>query len=328
MAIVAEVGRGAARAALVVILLVRGASADSSSVAQALFDRGRRLLEQGDVSAACAMFAESQRVQPAGGTLMNLAACHAREGKTATAWAEFNDALAQAKRDGRNDRVGEAKRQIEQLEPHLARVRIAVGSTAPDGLVLRLDGTVLGLASSGTAVPVDPGPHSVDATAVGRVPWAIAVDVPPHTTVQVDVPSLASAPTPTPTPAQAADHAPVAPSPEITSPHERPSRVPAFLIGAIGVVGLGIGIAMDVVASSKHADLVSKCVGGCSSAERGEVSDFYAFRAASAIAYVTGVLGIAGGATLWLLSPSPSASRAASTRLSISPGSIGVGGQF
>ena len=49
--------------------------------AEALFERGKQLVEQGHTAEACAAFAESQRLDPAGGTLLRLALCHEASGQ-------------------------------------------------------------------------------------------------------------------------------------------------------------------------------------------------------------------------------------------------------
>src|SRR5437868_2773215 len=79
-------------------------TADDKALATILFRDGRTLLAAGKVLEACLKFEESQRLDPAGGTILNLALCHEREGRLARAWSEFKEAEAVARGDGRSDR--------------------------------------------------------------------------------------------------------------------------------------------------------------------------------------------------------------------------------
>ena len=109
--------------ALVVAPMVVGTAAayaqEASPVAEALYREGKRLIEANRVAEACIKFAESQRVEPATGTLLNLANCHEKEGKTATAWAEFTQVAGTADLKGQTRRAAFAHEHADALEKNL-----------------------------------------------------------------------------------------------------------------------------------------------------------------------------------------------------------------
>ena len=104
------------------------ASAQSAdqTLAQSLFDQGLKLANEGNFKEACPKFAESQKLDPGGGTLINLAKCREAEGKLASAWAAYNEALSYSIKDGRKEREEQARARITALAPNLATLRIMV----------------------------------------------------------------------------------------------------------------------------------------------------------------------------------------------------------
>jgi hypothetical protein len=97
------------------------ALAQDTAGATALYKEGLSLMEQKRYAEACPKLVESQRLDAGGGTLVAIALCHEAEGKLATAWADWDEAMSQAKRDHRADREKAAKQHIAALEPRLAK---------------------------------------------------------------------------------------------------------------------------------------------------------------------------------------------------------------
>jgi hypothetical protein len=148
------------------------AAGRNPAAAQALFEEAQRRVAVGDYEEACPKFKASYALDAAGGTLLNLADCLEKQGRTASAWSHFKDALVQAQRDGRSERVQYAQRHISALEPKLGYLTVQVPAASNvGGLTLQVDGTELVSAAWGTALPVDPGTHLVRAEAPGFEPF-------------------------------------------------------------------------------------------------------------------------------------------------------------
>jgi hypothetical protein len=301
-------------------MLARPALADPSaadrSMAAQLFEEGRVLLDQGRIDQACPKLEESQQLDPGGGTLLNVALCHEKQGRTATAWVEFVEARGIAKADNRPLRVGFAETHIAQLEPALSRVVVQVpaSSDVPD-LEIRRDGSVVGRAAWGTAVPVDPGDHLVEATAPGKILWRQSVVVAPGTDIRtVAIPPLQDAPaavadafhprllasTVPPTPPDADARA--AASTGDSSPRERTRALTTagWIALGVSVAAAGVSTYFSIHALSLKKDADRECPGNACSAQ-GVSTNSDAIRSAD-LATAMGAVGIAGlGAGVVLL---------------------------
>lgn len=136
-----------------------------------LFREGRELMLEGRFDEACPKIAESQRIDPHVGTLLNLAACHERQGKFASAWVEYQRALTTARSEGQTDRERLAEERIAVVEPRVPWVTIRASSSTPADVEITLDGAVVARAAIGKEMPVDAGEHVVRATSRDGEPF-------------------------------------------------------------------------------------------------------------------------------------------------------------
>lgn len=255
----------------------RGQERDATQ-AQSLFERARVLMDDGDLEHACPLFAESQRLDPGGGTLLNLALCHERQGKTATAWTEYKEALAIAVRDEREDRRAFAEEHLAAIEPKLPKLRVVVARPAP-GLAVRVDGALVSPLAYGLELPVDPGAHEVSASAPGRLPFRARASIAAGARVDLAVPELAA---------------------EVRETETRLATA-SWVLGGVAVAALGASAVTGIVALSADAAAKDKCA-----AERSFCPDpsYEDDRArASTFAWIsTGALAVAAGAAVaaWL----------------------------
>ena len=314
---------------LLVPSVARVAVADPSNrnpaAAQALYDEARRLSQGGKYADACPKFKESYQLDPGGGTLLNLADCYEKQGKTALAWTTFKDALVVAQRDGRNDRVEFATQHIASLEKRLARLTVQVsGAARVPGLSISLDGAPLGDAAWGLAMPVDPGGHVVRAEAPGKVPFEASIDVAATASrVGVDVPALADAPVES------------APVPESSAPvpvegEARGSNARAtvgWIVGGVGVASVGVASYFGLHAFSRWSDRNGDCAGGCTADAKTAGSDANQAATISDIAFGVGLAGVAVGTYLVLSGhrSAPAASQRAA-RFRVAPRAVARGG--
>ncbi len=164
------------------------------ALAEKLFQDGRQLFTDGEYDEACPKFEESYRLDPGTGTLLNMAACHDKQGKTATAWSEYELARQKLEQSG-DDRLKFAQTESKRLEAILSHLTVTVPEQAAvDGLEIRLDGTQLGEPLWGTRSPVDPGEHELVASAPGYETWTTEVNVSAESDdVVVEIPQLSAA---------------------------------------------------------------------------------------------------------------------------------------
>lgn len=289
------------------------------AMADALFKEGKALLARGKTAEACEKLASSYRIDPAGGTLINLARCHELLGKTATAWGEFNDALAMANKARNFERQTVAKQHLAALEKRLSRVTLTLPpANAAPGMAITLDGVTLALGALGTGMPVDPGEHTATAAAPGKLPWTTRVTLAEKEDATIVVPALADAPPPPPPPDASA------------SRWRKPLGAVGVGVGSAALlVGAGFGIRALVLGAQVRSACPDQACSpdGLDALGRGRT----AANVANALIPIGAALA-AGGVVLLVLSPAPAEAPKAGLHVipAIGPGavSLAVGGAF
>jgi hypothetical protein len=290
-----------------------GAQPSDKAGAEALFEQARRLMDAKRFAEACEKFAASHRLDPAVGTLLNLAECNERLDHLATAWAYYREAQALAQARSDSDRERYAREHAGGLEPRLAKLTIAARQIPP-GLEVKKDGLPVTIAALGTALPVDVGGHALEAVAPGRKRWTGRVEVPRDgVSVSVDVPALEEEDTPQ------REGSAVLPPGQSTPQREAPSRkvnedeglgvqrTAALVSAGVGVVAIGFGAVMAERAWSNWQDARPHC-------STQNVCDDFGFQQGqtahrqgdlATAGLVIGLAGLALGAVLWLTAPAP-----------------------
>ena len=303
--VVAKLERAGGIGALVIAaLLVPGfARADKVADAEDLFRRAKALMAQGKHEEACPMLRESYKSDPAPGTLLNLALCHERIGKTASAWGEFRvvEQQSRAASPPREDRVKIAREHAEKLEPRLSRIKLVVpAATRTAGLVIKIDGEEKG-EPLWSGVPVDPGTRTVEATATHKKPTVMKVKIDDEGVLQtVTIPALA-------------DAAPPASAAGVEQMEEyaenRARRTTGFVVGGLGLAVLATGAVFGVAAvinDSEAKKCAAPCTRGAGAGERDAATDrAFAFANIANVTVPLGLLGAAIGGYL-VLSAGPS----------------------
>lgn len=321
-----------------VALLPRMALAQDAAAADALFKAAKADMNKGDVKAACPKFQASYDLDAALGTLMNLAECHAQQGKLATSWAEWDRARAEATRADDAPRADLAQRRLDELTPRLPKLTVNVTGRAA-GLRIERDGTDMQQGMFGVALPLDPGAHQVRVLrgqaelqssaivlAEGQTK-SVTIDLAAIAKANPAPPSKPEPPPKVPPPIPVAAPPPPPPPPPPPAPREDPPGTWRKGLGAT-LIGLGghafINAAVFEVLALALGDS-DQCieVSGKMACNEGGLEDFDTRRTFAEVGQWVGLGGIvvfASGVVLMATAPSVTdADNAATNRLWLSP---------
>jgi serine/threonine-protein kinase len=314
-------------ASLTILCCVRPAVAEVTAgqraTAEALFQQAAQLMEQKKFNEACEQFAASQELDPGLGTTLYLADCYEQAGKTASAWALFQEAADGARRVQQADREQIANERAANLKGRLSKLELRVSAARRvPGLELRINDAPVPAASWNVPMPVDPGHARIEARAPGKKPWLVEIKVADGPANQVvEVAELANAPQPMST-----DSASVLG--EKLAPHDPGStqRMIGYVVGAAGVVGLAVGGYFGYRALSLNKDSKANCraedPNACTSEGAATRKDAQTAATVSTITSIGGGALLGTGLTLVFTAPSaaPTNARGGLPAQAASPG--------
>jgi hypothetical protein len=225
---------------------------------------------------------------------------------------------------------GECERHVTDVNGAIPtivfEVRDAAGAEVT-AVRVTMDGALLVERLEGTAISLDPGPHTFAFEVPGQSPVQQVIvlhegEKERHERISIgggSTPGPASSsdtsPTPPPAnppPADAAaapgGAAPVpAPATDASSSTWSAQKTWSVVLGGAGLVGLGVGSAFGLMALSERNDAQSACPGSrCATQDAANKwSSAGSTGNVSTIAFIVGGAGVAGAALLWFTAPSP-----------------------
>jgi hypothetical protein len=307
------------------VLAVAMAPTAAADDAGQLFDRGLAAFEAGRVAEGCPLLQRSYDIEARPGTIFTLAECEAKWGKNASALQHYHEYLARylklapSEQGRQRARQRIAETQVQSLEATVPSYTFVHPASAAEGGSVRVDGAVL---PSLQGVRLDPGEHVIVVDrGVGEKQElklvAVAGDkkrlelspglpnAPDPLELKSDKPKFELGPPPAPETASqpALERAPA-------SKGGGSSHTAAWIVGGLGVVGLGFGTVTGVMAMSKASITDSHCqdvfcdATGKKAADEGKTLAWI-----STAGFGVGVLGV-GAAIVMLVTDSGSGGNA------------------
>jgi hypothetical protein len=288
--------------ALAATLTSSFAFATDTAAAQALFSDARKLMNAGNFADACPKLEESENLDPGMGTLYNLGDCYEHVGKTASAWAAFDEVASEAKAAQQPAREQDARARSAALVGSLSHMTIDASAIKMlPGVEVSRDGTSVGTPQWGLSIPVDPGEHTVVALATGKKTWTTKITIAAREAKLVTLPAL--------------EDAPVAQSRGLADyPKDRPTndgktqRTIGLIVAGVGVVALATGVVFTLVSKNQESKSndndcdpnTNFCKTSNGVSER---SSAIADGNISTVGFIAGLILAGGGITLWATAP-------------------------
>jgi hypothetical protein len=291
-------------------------SASDIAAARSLGQEGVKLADSGNCQEAVDRLSRAEKLFHAPTTLGRLGECQVQIGKIVDGTENLNKVAREQLPPNAPPAFAaaqeRAKKVLADAKGKIARIKIAVAGASDVALTVKIDGEVVPLANLNTNRPVDPGEHTIEASAPGYKRASAKVTLPEG---GADSVALTLEPDPNAPKPEPASPGPVTPSQPQEPPSkaslsvssDSPSRVPVYAALGVGAAGLVVGTVFGLLASGKKSDLDSACANKhCTSAQQDTIDSGKSLATVSTVGFVIGAVGLAAGAVLYIVtSPKP-----------------------
>ena len=238
-----------------------------------------------------------------------------------------------------------AQSVLKKAVPRIAHLRLHVSAPPDAKPTVLMDGNPYPDAALDGDRPVDPGTHSLAATAdrMIKAETTVSLGEGESKSAELKLTPDPNAPTPVPIAPQVAnnnndnrgnqDHG-LREEDHAKPPPESPSHVPAYIALGLGAVGIGVGSVTGVLALSKKSSLDGACNSSkvCPSTSQSDLDSAKTMGTISTVGFIAGGVLVVTGVVLFLTEGSSSSATAQVGNLRVTPdvgaGYVGAHGSF
>ncbi len=287
---------------VVSVLLASPLAAADGSDPETLFAEGSALIEQGRCAEALPKLEEAQRLDPGIGTQFNIAVCLQQVGRLGSAWRNFEQVARLAGASGKKQREEAARAKLEALKPKVPT--LVIRSDEPGDVTIKVDGAIVNR-DAWSFVPVDPGKHTIDASASTKQRWSSIVVAPAEgAKLDVVIPKLTIV-----------ERTKIV---TVTSETSNKRRTLGFILGGVGVAGVAAAAVTGVLLLNAKSTADERCTPRCIDAKGAfdqegadAVSRGKTLLPINAVAWGVAAVGLGAGAFFILTSSSSVSARKA-----------------
>jgi hypothetical protein len=308
-------------------------SPDEVKKAQDLFEKGLALRKAKKYALALEQFRASYATVPSPNSRLNIARCMNELGDHVDAYLEFTAVADEASARAATEPRYAKTRDTAILERDEVAKKIAVVTVTvehPEAAAsLKIGGREAPRDTWGKPFPAKPGPVEVIVYSTAGPPVTENVETSAGDKKDVTIDAQAGGPVP---PEGGNGDGTVTVEPPSSREGLRPF---AYIAGGIGLVGFGVFTVAGIMANGTYSDLEDKCgTSPCPPEYAEDVDSGKTQQTIANVGLIVGAVGIAAGATLFVLSITGGDSSAepqadsTSAQLLVGPGYAGVRGTF